>query len=139
MIGIVIVTHCQLGAALLEAAQFVLGSPINAAVSVSVNLKQSVTLLRKSIADAIKSVDNNNGVLVLTDMFGGTPSNLGYSFLKEERVEVVSGVNLPILLRACSLREKKDLKTLASEVEAYGKNSICLASAILNGNKINGA
>ncbi len=135
MIGIVLVTHCQLGAAFLDSAEFVLGSPVEKALSVSIDLKQPAAVLRKDIQNGIRSVDSGDGVLLLTDMFGGTPSNLGYSFLEENQVEVISGVNLPTLLRAASLRETRDLGPLAREVEDYGKKSICLASVFLKGNK----
>ena len=74
-------------------------------------------------------------MLILTDMFGGTPSNLSYSFLEEGRVEVLSGVNLPILIKSINSRNKAGLSELAASLEAYGKKSISLASAILKGNK----
>lgn len=135
MIGIVVVTHSQLGDALILAAEFVLDTKVEATVAVSINLKESATKLRKDIANCIKKVNQDNGVLILTDMFGGTPSNLSYSFLEEGRVEVVSGVNLPILLRSVKYRKGKKLRELALEVESYGKKSICLASGILKGNK----
>ena len=74
-------------------------------------------------------------MLILTDMFGGTPSNLSYTFLEEGRVEVVSGVNLPMLVKALNTRGKQDLANLAATVEAFGKKSISMASGILKGNK----
>jgi PTS system mannose-specific IIA component len=135
MIGIVIVTHSQLGAALIEAAEFVIGHRPEATVPVSINLNESADKLRGLIADAIKKVRQEKGVLVLTDMFGGTPSNLSYSFLEEGRLEVISGVNLPILIKAVNSRPEKDLADLAATLEAYGKRSITLASGILKGNK----
>ncbi|MFP4033523.1 MAG: PTS sugar transporter subunit IIA, partial [Desulfococcaceae bacterium] len=75
------------------------------------------------------------GVLVLTDMFGGTPSNLSYSLLEEGRVEVLSGVNLPMVIKALNSREGMELPRLAETLEAFGKRSISLASGILRGNK----
>ena len=87
------------------------------------------------IAEGIKAVDKKTGVLILTDMFGGTPSNLSYSFLEEGRVEVISGVNLPILIKAVDSRKNMELSKLAEELEIYGKKSISLASGILKGNK----
>jgi PTS system mannose-specific IIA component len=135
MIGIVIVTHSQLGAALIEAAEFVIGHRPEATLSVSINLNENADKLRGLIADAIKKVRQEKGVLVLTDMFGGTPSNLSYSFLEEGRIEVISGVNLPILIKAINSRQEKDLADLATTLEAYGKRSITLASGILKGNK----
>jgi PTS system mannose-specific IIA component len=135
MIGIVLVTHKNLGAALVEAAGFVEGKPSEAVACVPIDLKECAEKLRGDIARAIRSVEQGAGVLILTDMFGGTPSNLGYSFLEEGRVEVLSGVNLPVLLRALRHRDNKPLPALAAEVEDYGKRSICLASHILKGNK----
>ncbi len=135
MIGIVIVTHSQLGEALIEAAAFILGRKPEATVAVSVDLNENAEKLRNQIAKAIKKVRQEKGVLVLTDMFGGTPSNLSYSFLEDGKVEVISGVNLPILIKANSAREEKELSALAVTLEAFGKRSISLASGILKGNK----
>ena len=135
MIGIVIVTHSQLGDALIDAAEFILGDRPDTVVSVSIDLKENVDKLRKKIAQAIKTVDNKKGVIILTDMFGGTPSNLSYSFLEEGQVEVISGVNLPILIKAVDLQKNMGLSELAQHLEAFGKKSISLASGILKGNK----
>ena len=135
MIGIVIVTHSQLGDALIEAAEFILGSKPEATVAVSVDLNENAEKLRDKIETAIKKVRQTEGVLILTDMFGGTPSNLSYSFLEEGKIEVISGVNLPILIKATSARKEKILSELAVTLEAFGKRSISLASGILKGNK----
>lgn len=135
MIGIVIVTHSQLGEALIEAAEFILGSRPEATTAVSIDLKENAEKLRDKIESAIKKVRQPEGVLILTDMFGGTPSNLSYSFLEEGKVEVISGVNLPILIKATSLRKEKELGDLATALETFGKRSISLASGILKGNK----
>ncbi len=135
MIGIVITTHCNLGDALIDAAEFILGKKAEAMVSVSIDLNENAEILRKKIAEGIKKVDQKKGVLILTDMFGGTPSNLSYSFLEEGHVEVLSGVNLPILIRAANLRDDEDLGSLVVNLEAFGKKSISLASGILKGNK----
>ena len=136
MIGIVIVTHSQLGDALIEAAEFIIGNRPEAMESVSIDLSQSADKLRTKIAQGIKKVEGQEGVLILTDMFGGTPSNLSYSFLEEGHIEVLSGVNLPILIQAASLRDKNmKLDELAAKLEVFGKKSISLASGILKGNK----
>ena len=135
MIGITIVTHRQLGDALIDAAGFILGSKPDAVVSVSIDINEKVDALRSDIAKAIKKVQQEDGVLILTDMFGGTPSNLSYSFLEEGKVEVISGVNLPILIKAVGSREKMALTDLAVHLETYGKKSISMASGILKGNK----
>ena len=136
MIGIVIVTHSQLGDALIGAAEFIIGNRPAAMESVSIDLSQNADELRTKIAQGIKKVEGQEGVLILTDMFGGTPSNLSYSFLEEGHIEVLSGVNLPILIQAASLRDKKmKLDELAANLEVFGKKSISLASGILKGNK----
>ena len=135
MIGIVIVTHCQLGEALIEAAEFIIGERPGSLESVSIDLSENAEKLRNKISQGIKKVEGQEGVLILTDMFGGTPSNLSYSFLEEGRIEVLSGVNLPVLIQAASMREKMKLDQLASNLESFGKKSISLASGILKGNK----
>jgi PTS system mannose-specific IIA component len=135
MIGILIVTHRQLGDALIDAAEFILGYPPESTQSVSIDINEKAEKLRSKIKSAIKKVNGYQGVLIMTDMFGGTPSNLSYSFLEEGRVEVISGVNLPILIKAISARESKSLGELAELLETYGKRSISLASGILRGNK----
>jgi len=135
MTGIVIVTHRNLGEALIDAAQFVLGDSPEGIIAVSIDLKESAEVLRKKISSAITAVGASDGVLILTDMFGGSPSNLSYSFLEEGRIEVISGVNLPILIKAINTRDKEPLETLAETLEQYGKKSISLASGILKGNK----
>ncbi|MFZ7126952.1 MAG: PTS sugar transporter subunit IIA [Desulfobacterales bacterium] len=135
MIGIVIVTHSRLGAALIETAEFIIGGKIESTTAVSIDISQNPDILRNKIAAAIKEVKSDRGVLVLTDMFGGTPSNLSYSFLEEGRIEVISGVNLPILIKAVNDRSEKSLPDLATTLESFGKRSISLASGILKGNK----
>ena len=135
MIGIVIVTHCQLGDALIGAAEFIIGNRPESLESISIDLNENAEKLRNKIKQGIKKVEGSEGVLILTDMFGGTPSNLSYSFLEEGRIEVLSGVNLPILIQAASMREKMKLDELATSLESFGKKSISLASGILKGNK----
>jgi mannose PTS system EIIA component len=135
MIGILIVTHSQLGEALIDAAEFILGSRPPGLVSVSIDLNQNVDRLRERVAAGVKKVTQNEGVLILTDMFGGTPSNISFSFLEEGRIEVLSGVNLPILVHALDHRARMPLGPLAASLEAFGRKSITLASGILKGNK----
>ena len=91
--------------------------------------------MRKKISAGIKAVGKDKGVLILTDMFGGTPSNLSLSFLEEGRIEVLTGVNLPVVIRAAKMRKDKNLSELAESLQAYGRKSISLASGVLKGNK----
>ncbi len=135
MIGIVVVTHSGLGEALIESAEMILEGPLEAATAVSVDLSQSAEQMRKKISAGIKAVGKDKGVLILTDMFGGTPSNLSLSFLEEGRIEVLTGVNLPVVIRAAKMRKDKNLSELAESLQAYGSKSISLASGVLKGNK----
>lgn len=135
MIGILIVSHRQLGEALIDAVEFILGEKPASLESVSIDLKESADKLRKKITSGIKLVNQGKGVLILTDMFGGTPSNLSYSFLEEGQVDVISGVNLPLVIKAVSLRKDLELDRLSQDLEDFGKTTIKLASGILKGNK----
>jgi mannose PTS system EIIA component len=130
MIGIVIVTHCNLGQELIRAADFIVGS-LRQTRAVSLNPEDQVERLREKIAGAIEKVDTGEGVILLTDMFGGTPSNMSLSFLVDGKVEVVTGVNLPMLVGLASKREGKTLNQAAQEIKAYGLRSIALAGEIL--------
>ncbi len=134
MIGIVIVTHGNIGESLIEVSASILGAQPENIISISIDLNKSGDKLREKIADGIKSVNQRDGVFILTDMFGGTPSNLSYSFLKEGSIEVLSGVNLPILLKAINARNKNKIDELIVKVEQFGKKSISLASEILKKN-----
>jgi len=135
MIGILIVSHRQLGDALIDCVEFILGEKPPALEAVSIDLRENAADLRTKIEKGIKQVGNGKGVLILTDMFGGTPSNLSYAFLEEGQIEVISGVNLPMVVKAVGLRSSKGLTELAEYMENFGKRSISLASGILKGNK----
>jgi mannose PTS system EIIA component len=133
MIGILVVAHANLGATLIETVEFILGSKQEQMMSISIDIQQNPEHLRKKIKQGISRVMSDKGVIILTDMFGGTPSNLSYSFLEEGTVEVISGVNLPILLRAVTARQKMDMEKLTDTLVTHGKKSISLASGILKG------
>jgi PTS system mannose-specific IIA component len=135
MIGILIVSHRQLGDALIDCVEFILGERPEAMEAISIDLRENAENLRIKIEKGIKEVNSEDGVLILTDMFGGTPSNLSYAFLEEGRIEVISGVNLPMLIKAVNARQEKELSGLAEHLEVFGKKSISLASGILKGNK----
>ncbi len=135
MIGILLVTHANLGKTLIETIEFILGESPENFSCVSINIQENPDSLRKKIKKGLLKVDSDNGVIILTDMFGGTPSNLSYSFLEEGKVEVISGVNLPILLKAVTARSKMDIETLSLSLVEHGKKSISLASGILKGTK----
>jgi PTS system mannose-specific IIA component len=135
MTGILVVTHANLGRALIETVEFIIGRNQDNLSSVSIDIKEDPDSLRKKIKKGISKVQTDNGVIILTDMFGGTPSNISYSFLEEGLVEVISGVNLPILLKAVNSRKKMDMETLTASLVEHGKKSISLASGILKGTK----
>jgi PTS system mannose-specific IIA component len=134
MIGIIVVTHGNLGKALIETAEMITGTKIENCIDVSINVNENADGLRDKIKKAIKKADNEQGIIILTDMFGGTPSNLSYSFLEEGKTEVLSGINLPVLIRASELRKKLGVSEVAQSIETFGKKSISLASGILKGN-----
>ncbi|MCG8620354.1 MAG: PTS fructose transporter subunit IIA [Desulfobacterales bacterium] len=136
MTGILIVTHAQLGDTLIDTLEFILGKPQDHLEAISIDINQDPDNLRKKIKDGIKKVrTDEGGILILTDMFGGTPSNLSYSFLEEGKVEVISGVNLPMLMRAVSVRDKMPMDKLTASLVEHGRRSISLASDILKGTK----
>ena len=128
--GVVIVTHYRLGEEFLQALRLIVpdAPPFEA---VSIDPKQSVDEMRESISSALKRVEGDEGALILTDMFGGTPSNMGLAFLAEHRVEVVTGLNLPMLIKLATLSEKKPLDELAAFIKEYGQRNIRVASEIL--------
>ena len=130
MIGVLITTHGNLGCEFLKAAELIKGS-IKSVVCVSVDQVKGMEDIKKEISTAVKKLDNGKGVLILTDLFGGTPSNISLSFLKEGKVEVVTGVNLPMILKLTEIREGISLKELAQTVRDYGMKNIYLASEIL--------
>jgi PTS system mannose-specific IIA component len=129
MIGVVLVTHAGLACELLAAAEMVVG-PLEMAEAVGIHTGDNVDSIRISIESAIGRV-NADGVLLMTDMFGGTPSNMSISFLEENRVEVLTGVNLPMLIKFFSDRSKYGISELAAQIKACGRESISVAGDYL--------
>jgi PTS system mannose-specific IIA component len=130
MIGILVVTHGALAAELARAASEIAGET-EALAAVGLNWNETGESARARIETAIASVDRGKGVLILTDMFGGTPSNLAFPFLQENRVEIVTGANLPMLLRSLATRREESLAVLAHAVLDRGRKSIEVASELL--------
>lgn len=129
-IGVLIVTHYRLGEEFLQALRLILPeAPQFEAVSVDPTM--SVEEIRSGIAAGLKSADRGEGVLILTDMFGGTPSNMSLSFHDEHQVEVVTGMNLPMLIKLATMREEKPLDELAKFIKAYGQRNISVASELV--------
>ena len=133
MIGIVIVTHSALADEFLMATQQIVGT-VEGIEPISIDPSDPIEEVEKRIKKGIKKVDMGKGVLILTDMFGGTPSNISLSFQEKGKVEIVTGVNLPMLIKLSTLREEKTLDELASFIKAYGQKNIHLASEILERN-----
>jgi len=130
MVGVILVTHPNLGDEFIRSAELICGKMANI-VTVSIDTRKGVEELRREIAEAIKKVDLGEGVLILTDMFGGTPSNMSLAFLREGEVEVLTGLNLPMLIKISNCREGRKLKELAKMVKEAGQRNINLASEIL--------
>ena len=131
MIGVVVVTHGQLAAELVNAAEAIVGD-LPRFAAVSIGWHDDTDDAREEIKQAIARLQSESGVLVLTDMFGGTPTNLGLSFVEPERVEVVTGVNLPMLIKLSSLRPAQpELLAVARELRETGRNAIHVASDLL--------
>jgi PTS system mannose-specific IIA component len=135
MIGILVVTHANLASTLIETLELILGKEQDNLLPISIDIKEDPDNLRKKIKQGISKVNSDMGVLIFTDMFGGTPSNLAYSFLEEGKIEVISGVNLPLLLKAVTARKKMEMETLTASLLEHGRRSISLASGILKGTK----
>ena len=125
-----IISHCEVGREFLNAAELIVGR-LEAADAISITqLTESKEMLTE-ISKKIKDLDRGQGILILTDMFGGTPSNLSLSFLKEEMVEVLTGVNLPMVIAVAQDRDRLTLKELGEKAEQAGRRSIALAGNLL--------
>ncbi len=129
-VGVVVVTHYRLGEEFLQALRLIVPEAPDFQ-TVAIEPDQPVSAMYESISKALKAADQGEGVLVLTDMFGGTPSNISLSFLHEHRVEVVTGVNLPMLIKLATLRDEKSVEDLARFIRDYGKRNISVASDLL--------
>jgi PTS system mannose-specific IIA component len=130
MIGVVVVTHGQLATELVNAAEMIVGD-LPQFAAVSIGWHDAVDSAREEIGRAIARVQGPDGVLVLTDMFGGTPANLGVTFLDENRVEVITGVKLPMLIKLARLQASSDLRAVARDMREHGRNAIWVASDLL--------
>ena len=135
MIGVVVVTHGQLASELVNAAETIVGD-LPRFTAVSIGWHDDTQDAREEIAQAIARVRaETQGVLILTDMFGGTPANLAMTFLAQDQVEVITGVNLPMLIKIANAREPSGLLAVARELREHGRNAIWVASDLLRGDK----
>ena len=130
MVGVVVATHGELAEVLLRTVGAVCG-PLESARAVTLSHVEAIDVARADLAKAISEVDDGDGVLVLTDMLGGTPANLALTFL-DEKVEVITGVNLPMILKLATARaDSLALRAAAELVTSYGQKNITLASELL--------
>lgn len=134
-VGGVIVSHGQVANELLAAAETVVGN-LSHIAAVSIGWHDDVEAAKAEIERAIKQVSQGNGVLVMTDMFGGTPTNISAMFLKENEVEIVTGVNLPMVIKLATHNKETTLDEMAKAVEEQGKNSIYRTGALLEPQKL---
>jgi len=132
MIGILVVTHLNLGGEFIKAAEFIVGR-MEGAGAVAISDTTNSDEIRGAIERKVAEVDSGDGVLILTDMFGGTPSNLSLSFLAKNRVEVLTGVNLPMIIFIHQNRSGMRLSELAEMAQQAGKTGISLAGKLLEG------
>jgi PTS system mannose-specific IIA component len=132
MVGVLLMTHGHFAEVLISTAEEIVG-PIENIKAVSVNAEDDVETIKGIISTVMQEVDQGDGVIMLTDMFGGTPSNIGLSFLSQGEVEIITGVNLPIVLKLARERDGKTLPDLASLLKKRGRESIVLASEMLKG------
>jgi len=131
MIGLIIATHSNLAEELIKAAEMVIG-PLTNARAVCIQKEDGLEEIRNDMARAIEEVGGDGeGIAIMTDMFGGTPANISLSFLEPRKVEVLTGVNLPMILKFFNSREGLPLADLAAQLKSYGQQSITLASDFL--------
>ena len=131
-IGLVMVTHGQLAAALRAALEHVVG-PLDGVATVCIDADDDMETRRRDILAGVRAVDAGQGVIVLTDMFGGTPSNLAISIMDKASVEVIAGVNLPMLIKLAGLRDSASLNDAAAAAEQAGRKYIRIASKLMEG------
>jgi mannose PTS system EIIA component len=135
MIGIVVVAHFNLAREMVAATELIVGKQ-DQFKYVDIFPDEDVDKIKKELTEAVKNADSGDGVVILTDMFGGTPSNISLSFLEEGKVEVVTGTNLPMLIKLVTYRQDRVLSELAGFIANYGKKNIYLATDVLNMKKV---
>ncbi len=130
MIGLVLVTHGRLAEEFLQALEHIVGPQKNVA-AVCIDPDDDMEERRQEIIDKVKSAQDGDGVVLLTDMFGGTPSNLAISVLEQDKVEVIAGINLPMLIKLASVRGKESLQRAVAQSQEAGRKYINVASQLL--------
>ena len=130
MVGAVIIAHSSIGKELIATAEYLVGK-LEGITAVSIDFEKSVFEARKAISQAIKQVDQGSGILLLADLFGGSPSNIAFSFLNKDTIEVVTGVNLPMILTFWSRRPDSGLNDLAKQIQRSGTRGIIRAIELM--------
>ncbi len=131
MIGLVLVTHGRLGAEMIAALEHVVGPQANVS-AISIGPEDDIENRRNQIMDCVAKADQGGGVILLTDMFGGTPSNLAISIMDRANVEVIAGVNLPMLIKLATVRTKESLRDAVISAQEAGRKYINVASRLLS-------
>lgn len=134
MIGLIVAAHFNLAREMVAATELIVGKQKQFAY-VDIFPDEDVEVIKGRIVSAIKATSAGDGVIILTDMFGGTPSNISLSFLEEGKIEVVAGVNLPMLIKLTTYREGKSIEELAGFITQYGQKNIYLATDVLKARK----
>jgi PTS system mannose-specific IIA component len=134
MIGLVIVTHGRLAEEFVSAMEHVVG-PQSGVRAICIGPDDDMERRRQDIVEAAQAVDDGSGVLILTDMFGGTPSNLAISAMDQARAEVIAGLNLPMLIKLASVRGREPLQVCVAQAQDAGRKYISVASYVLAGEK----
>lgn len=130
MVGVLVVTHGGVAKEIVKTVRRIVGG-IENLESVSIGWDDDVDKARRQIQNAIEKVDQGSGVLILTDMFGGTPTNLSLSFLERDKVEIITGVNLPMLIKFYNLKNRTNLSDVAKRIKEQGQKSIYVATDVL--------
>ena len=130
MVGAVIIAHSSIGKELIATAEYLVGK-LEGITAVSIDVEENVFQARKAISQAIKLVDQGSGILLLTDLFGGSPSNIAFSFLNNEKVEVITGVNLPMILTFWNKRANTTLQEITKYLQLSGTRGIARARDLM--------
>ena len=131
-VGIIVVAHADYGSAMLRTAEFILGT-LSDCTSISVDIAQEVPETVRRLDDAAQRLDKGAGVIILTDMFGGTPSNLAISVMTGNGIEVIAGVNLPMLIKLAGVRGENNMEKALVDASEAGRKYINVASRVLSG------
>jgi PTS system mannose-specific IIA component len=134
MTGLVVVAHLNLAKEMVTTTELIAGKQ-KQFEAIDIFPDENVDAIKEKIVQALKKTNSGEGVIILTDMFGGTPSNISLSFLEEGKIEVVAGVNLPMLIKLATFREEKNLVELAGFITRYGQQNIYLATDVLKARK----